>query len=76
MSMPRFTADLTLYRASENYGGAVAGEGVGSGDVVIPQLRISTPCGVALSLATSICEYVPVFCDLAKSVATAICKRL
>jgi hypothetical protein len=37
MSMPGFTADVTLYRASENYRGAVAREGAGSGNVVIPQ---------------------------------------
>ena len=75
MSMPGFNADVTLYRASENYRGAVAGEGVARGDVVIPQFRMSTPCAVAISLATSICNFVPVFCDLATSLARGICKR-
>ena len=38
MSMPGFTADVTLYRASENHRAAVAREGVGRGNVVIAQL--------------------------------------
>ena len=37
MSMPGFTADATIYRASANYRGAASTEGVGR--VVIPQAR-------------------------------------
>jgi hypothetical protein len=55
MSMPGFTADVTLYHASENYRGADAGEGVGRGNVVVPQLPRWLKCGLAILGETAAC---------------------
>jgi hypothetical protein len=75
MSMPGFTADVTIYSARENYRGAFAREGVGRIDVVIPQLPIS--CARALNAAFDVCDTFGMRseeCEGAIQLVRAICR--